>query len=716
MIILPEKKAILLRLRDPQRLLTVIPQGKEVVYRGKKYVAVPHQIEVVQVLRNLGVDAPSPVGFYYQWPGRFTPFEHQKQIAEFLTLYRRAFNLADLGLGKTLATLWAYDYLRARGVLKKAIVVSPLSTLERTWADEVFHHFPHLEPAVLYGTREQRLKLLADHDYDIYLINHDGIKVNGFIEAMAERPDIDLVIVDEISQAARNASTDRFKVLNTVINKQHPRWAWGLTGTPIPNAPTDAWAQCRLLVPEKVPPYFNKFKDRVMRQVTNFIWVSRDDALDTVKEVMQPALRFHRDECLDLPPCMYEVRQAPLTQQQSKAYKEMLTKLKAEIDTGEVTAVNEAVKAQKLIQIACLHYGTPVLTSDGWLPIQSVTSNHMVWDGTEWVAQKGALYMGDKVVTSCFGVLMTDDHRVLTTRGWATAKEVNDEQAKACTGGSESKGFDREPVRLPDGCWPSGVYGANDRQGLEKDQQVHRHHSGEDDRYGSSSGARVEKSDFRSAPKQIQLGGGEIAVNPGDAVPVYDLVNCGPRNRFVVMGSDMRQLIVHNCGVAYNSDGDHLVMDATPRMEVVRETVEQSNSKSIVFVPFVGVIGPLKEYLEKEGYTVECIHGSVSKAERDRIFRAFQKDRNPQVLVAQPAAMSHGLTLTAASTIIWYAPITSNDTFEQANARITRPGQKHSQLVMMIEGTDIEARYYRRLKDKQKVQGTLLDMVRDDRV
>lgn len=521
MILIPDKKAILLRLRNPELVSTIIPKAKKVVRNGKQYLAVPHQIEVVQILRNLGIKVPSPISYYYQWPGRYKPFDAQRQAAEFLTLHNRAFNLSDLGTGKTLATLWAYDYLRSRGVVKKALVVSPLSTLERTWADEVFNHFPHLNAAVLYGSRERRLALLKQ-EADLYLINHDGIKISGFIEALKKREDIDLVIVDEIAQAARNAGTDRFTILNTIINKQVPRRAWGLTGTPTPNNPTDAWAQCRLLVPESVPPYFNRFKDQVMRQISNFVWVAKPTALDTVKEVMQPAIRFKRDECVDLPPCMYETRQAELTPDQKKAYNDMLKRLKAEIAGGQVTALNEAVKAQKLIQIAC--------------------------------------------------------------------------------------------------------------------------------------------------------------------------------------------------GVAYDGDGEHLMMDAGPRMDAVTEVVEQSNSKTIVFVPFVGVVEPLKCHLESAGYSVECIHGGVSKIERDRIFSAFQKTDEPQIIVAQPAAMSHGLTLTAASTIVWYAPITSNDTFEQANARITRPGQKHSQLIVMIEGTDIERRYYQRLKDKQKVQGAFLDMVQRDRM
>lgn len=521
MILLPEKKAILLRLRDPDRVTTVIPQARLIKYQGKQHVAVPHQVEVVQVLRNIGIEAPSPINYYYPYPGRFKPFAHQKMIAEFLTLTTRGFNLSDLGTGKTMSTLWAYDYLRSRGIVNKVLVVSPLSTLERTWADEVFTHLPHLETAVLHGSRDKRLKML-EQDVDMYLINHDGIKVNGFVDALKDRADIDLVIVDEVAQIGRTAGTERFKALNTIVNKQQPRRAWGLTGAPIPNGPTDAWAQCRLLVPEKVPPYFNRFKDKVMRQVTQYVWVPREEALDVVQEAMQPAIRFHRDECIDLPPCMYETRQAELTPQQVKAYKEMLTKLHTEIADGQVTAVNEAVKAQKLIQIAC--------------------------------------------------------------------------------------------------------------------------------------------------------------------------------------------------GVAYDGNHEHLVMDAGPRMEVVNEVVEQSNSKVIVFVPFVGVIAPLCAYLNRHGHTTEVIHGGVSKTERDRIFTAFQKTDEPKVLVAQPAAMSHGLTLTAASTIIWYAPIASNDIFEQANARITRPGQKHSQLIVMVEGTAIERKYYSRLKDKQKVQGILLDLIQADRI
>ena len=82
--------------------------------------------------------------------------------------------------------------------------------------------------------------------------------------------------------------------------------------------------------------------------------------------------------------------------------------------------------------------------------------------------------------------------------------------------------------------------------------------------------------------------------------------------------------------------------------------------------------------------------------------------------MAQPYAMSHGLTLTAANTVVWYAPITSADTYEQANGRIARPGQKLTTHIIHIEGTQAEMRIYKRLEKKQRIQGLLLKLVEEE--
>lgn len=512
MLVRSAAKAVLLNLKNPDLVTTVIPTARKFKYRGKVLVAVPHRDDETKILRNMGFDAPPPISYYYDWPGK-KPYAHQEVTAGFLTLHNRAFCLNDMGSGKTLSVLWAYDFMRRRKRVNKMLVVTPMSTMTRTWGDEIFSNFPDLTYTVLHGTKSKRLKLL-EQEADIYIINHDGVKV--IQHELAAREDIDVVVVDEVQQAASNASTERWKALHAVTHNREV--VWGLTGTPTPNAPTEAWAQCRLICPERVPKYFGRFRDLVMRKISEYKWLPRNNAMEVVAAAMQPSIRYRRDECIDLPPVTYETFEVEMSEEQRKAYKTMLANLAAEYEGNQITAVNEGVKAMKLVQIAC--------------------------------------------------------------------------------------------------------------------------------------------------------------------------------------------------GLVYGDEGKKVSIPAKHRLQQTKEIVEMSGSKTIVFVPFVGAVEMVAKYLSQY-FTVEVIYGEVSKSERDRIFAAFQRTPNPHVLVAQPAAMSHGLTLTAASTIVWYAPVASNGTYEQANARITRPGQKLNQLIAHIEGSPIERKIYERLQQRGSMQGLLLSLLKD---
>ena len=147
-------------------------------------------------------------------------------------------------------------------------------------------------------------------------------------------------------------------------------------------------------------------------------------------------------------------------------------------------------------------------------------------------------------------------------------------------------------------------------------------------------------------------------------------------------------------------------------MDVLKEVIEESEGKVIVFVPLTGALESVASELRKD-WTVETVYGGTSKSERDRIFSEFQRNADPRVLVANASTMSHGLTLTAASTIVWYAPVHSNETYEQACARVRRPGQTRTTVIVHIAGTDVERRVYKRLQDKQSMQGVLLDMMKE---
>lgn len=519
MLIHKEKKAVILKLRNPARVTTVIPTAKLVAHKGQTLIAIPHRPDETRVLRNLGFEVPDPMPIHYNWPkvnGRFDPFAAQRETASFLAMHSRAFCLNDMGTGKTNSSLWAYDYLRRTKQVTKMLVVCPLSTMERTWGDSVFATFPHLDHAVLHGTRGKRLKMLKQ-DVHVYIINIDGLA--AIKDELKNRPDIDLIVVDELA-LARNSSTDRWKLLNEICNKQTTRRVWGMTGSPTPNAPTDAWAQCKLVTPDNplVPKYFSEFRDKVMRQLSQYKWVPRAEATDIVHQMMQPAIRFSLDDCTDLPEQMVLNREVEMTPEQKKAYKDMMSKLATEYQGGQILAVNEAIKANKLIQIAC--------------------------------------------------------------------------------------------------------------------------------------------------------------------------------------------------GVAYGTGGDEVVLPCKPRIDLLKELIEESEGKVIVFVPLTGALEAVASELRKE-WSVEIIHGETPKNERDRIFGEFQKLPDPRVLVANAATMSHGLTLTAATTIVWYAPVHSNEIYEQACARVRRPGQTRTTVIVHIAGSDVERRVYQRLSEKQSMQGLLLDMMKN---
>ena len=541
MIIAPEKRAIILDKEEiPRDLLNVVPVYRNLVDKdGHPFIALPHKMDETRLLRNVGITVPSPVLHYYDWPRSPRiphPFEAQRETTAFLTLHPRAHVHNGLGSGKTLASLWAFDYLRSIGSAKKALIIATLSTLEPAWGDSIEEHLPHLQYRVLWGSKKKRKKLLEDQLADIYITNFDGAVI--LMPELRDRTDIDVVILDEIADAARNMRTQRWRSFDCIINgasykeqkdggmrrsatHDRKRVAWGLTATPMPNLPTDAYAQAKLIAPDQTPMRFTQFRDEVMFRESTFTWVSKADAPEKVFKLLKPSIRFSREECIDLPPTTYTNRFVPLTKNQDAAYRDMVAKYAVETADGMVTAANEGVKMAKLVQIAC--------------------------------------------------------------------------------------------------------------------------------------------------------------------------------------------------GSAYTACGGTANFNVKPRLEETLSVVHASQSKTLVFVPFISAVSTVHAYLSANGVRAEMIHGSVGKSERDRIFGEFQHTEDLRVIVAQPAAMAHGLTLVKASTILWYAPTTRADVYEQANGRITRPGQKYNTLIVHIWGTAIEKRMYQRLQTKQSMQGILLDMIKEGR-
>jgi hypothetical protein len=262
----PETNSLLLKTVDPFALREVLPKSK-VLDHPQYNFAVPHTIESAKILRNLGLPAPAPIRFQYDWPGKYRPFAHQVTMSEFLTLHRRAFNLSEMGTAKTNAALWAADWLMRTDRVQKALVLSPLSTLDRVWKQDIFDTLMHRRCAIVHGTRDKRRKAL-EADVDFYIMNHDGLGIEEFVNEIYKRPDINLIIVDEASMF-RNHQTRKYKALAKLASRQDIR-LWLMTGTPCPNDPTDAWALAKLISPERVPKFFGVFRRQTMIEVSRF--------------------------------------------------------------------------------------------------------------------------------------------------------------------------------------------------------------------------------------------------------------------------------------------------------------------------------------------------------------------------------------------------------------------------------------------------------------
>lgn len=513
MLVIEKTRTIALRLTNPNRVLDSIPTAKIITVRGIALVTVPHRMDEVRVLRNMNIKVPSPILHYYDWPGQFKPYEHQKQTSAFLTIHHRGLVLNEIGTGKTQAALWAADYLIKTKQIKKVLILSPLSTLERVWGDAIFKGLPERRFVVLHGSAARRMQLLKT-DVDFYIINHDGFS----IISDAAMGMFDLIIVDEAA-VLRNASTRRYKIFRKFMSVNTKARLWMMTGTPTPNEPTDAWALAKLVGSPNSDVTFTNFRDQVMMKIGQWKFVPRPEALNVVKHMLQPAVRYTRDECFDLPETVVQTRQVAMTADQKKHYSEMLKHFATELSAGSITAANEAVKVQKLIQIAC--------------------------------------------------------------------------------------------------------------------------------------------------------------------------------------------------GVVYGDGGEHIQLDCAPRVNLVKEIIEEAGEKVIVFVPLTGTLHMLERELSKH-WTVGVVNGEVSATKRNEIFQNFQHEKDPQILIAHPGTMAHGLTLTSASTIIWYGPITSNEQYVQANGRIERIGKKHVSNVIHIESSDLEYKMYERLRKKQKLQGLLLDLIQSE--
>lgn len=457
---------------------------------------------------------PSPMLRDYDWPGLYTPFEHQKTTASFLSLRRRAFCFNEAGTGKTSAAIWAADYLMKLGVINRVLIICPLSIMYSAWQADIFKTAMHRTAAVAHGSVDKRIKVI-EAKYDFTIINFDGVNT---VKQDIKNAGFDLIIVDE-ANAYKSVSTKRWKTLASLMNAT--TWLWMMTGTPASQSPVDAYGLAKLVAPNRVPRYATVWRDKVMQQVSRFRWLPKPTAKTDVFDALQPAIRYTKKECLDLPEVTYQTRIVPLTTQVARYYKELKQQMLIEAAGQQISALNAATSLSKL----------------------------------------------------------------------------------------------------------------------------------------------------------LQLSGGAVYTDGREAVVEFDI---------------------------------------SPRLAALKEVLDETSNKVVVFVPYLHTIEVITEFLKSHDLSSEVINGSVAAKARSEIISRFQLSEDPRILVIQPQSASHGITLTAADTIVFWSPVMSVETYLQCIGRIDRVGQRNPCTVVHLQGSEAERRVYEMLQGKVDSHLKLVDLYKQE--
>ncbi|MHB0978447.1 MAG: DEAD/DEAH box helicase [Minisyncoccota bacterium] len=431
----------------------------------------------------------------------------------FLLFRRNGCIFASGNTGKSRSTLWAIDYLMSAGMVKRALIVAPLSILRCAWESDLFCTAMTRTVGIAVGEAKKR-KMIISSDCEICIINHDGLTSSLKDLKAAE---FDLIVIDECT-SVQNTMTHRWKALNSLVKPD--TYLWMLTGTPAANSPLQAYGLAKLVQPDSVPRFFTGWKDKTMNKLSMFTFVPKITAKDEVYRALQPAIRFAKKDCVELPPITYMEREFEMDAVQAKYYKEMKSQLLMFAAQRQITAVNSGVLMGKLLQIAS--------------------------------------------------------------------------------------------------------------------------------------------------------------------------------------------------GAVYSDDGSIIDFKANRRLQEMTDVINECGEKVLVFAQYRHTIRLISEHLQAAGIDCATIDGDTSQADRKLYIDKFQNTPELKVLVLQPKVTAHGITLTAASTIVWFTPVSSLETWLQANARIDRIGQVNKMSVVKLIGSPIERKVYKVLETRGAAQTDLLELYREE--
>jgi SNF2 family DNA or RNA helicase len=275
------------------------------------------------------------------------PFKNQLIGLQWTNRISKHALLWEMGTGKTRTAIETFVNSKSKNGLTKCLVVCPLSLINK-WCDEV-EKWSDYTSVGLKGTTEQKLGILNENFFDFYVMNYESIM--SLQEELENKIDNTWMIIADETTKIKNPHAKRTKALLQLGQKTEHKMI--LTGTPIVQHAYDLYSQFLFLNNGRTFGLnYDHFIDKYFWK-TGWKYNLKYGKTDEISDLIYKwSTRFKKEDCIDIPEKMYDVRKVDLPEKNQKTYDDMLSYCIAQIENSErITAPIILVQLLRLSQI-----------------------------------------------------------------------------------------------------------------------------------------------------------------------------------------------------------------------------------------------------------------------------------------------------------------------------------------------------------------------------
>lgn len=230
---------------------------------------------------------------------------------------------ADTGTGKTTIALEIASHY------KKTIVLCPLSVIETAWVDDCKKFYPNLRIQNCWGNSPQDRLNKFKQDADIYVMNYESFKI---LKNHVRKANIECMVIDE-SSVMKNMSSQITSIILDMKDVIPHRFV--LSGCPCPNHNSEIFPQLKFVNPDIFGNNYYGFLAKYFHQdmANPHVWFqTNEDKERYFSRVSEQASFLKKEDCVDLPDKIFEIKRFELGKEQNTYYSDILNDIQEHIN------------------------------------------------------------------------------------------------------------------------------------------------------------------------------------------------------------------------------------------------------------------------------------------------------------------------------------------------------------------------------------------------